>query len=246
MMAWVAANQALLIGLVWMVVLGPAVGNYACSVVYRLPRGRTPFERHPFCGHCNADLQPRDLFPILSWFSTKGRCRYCRGPIPSIYTVIELACGAIFIGYFLKFGISEVFLLSAVYGVFVIILAAIQWQQGWVSSSVFAYALTAIALLRTLQEGTIYGWAGSAFVMMVLALTWQKFITSAMKKPFLPFETPWIWWMVLLAAWLQPSQWPLLLVPALLLVLFRGASAPVRPWVIVPFTAVALALPAMV
>ena len=58
MLAWVAAHQFLLIGIVCMVVIGPAVGNYACSVVYRLPRGKTPFERHPFCGHCNADLKP--------------------------------------------------------------------------------------------------------------------------------------------------------------------------------------------
>ncbi|MFZ8393333.1 prepilin peptidase, partial [Staphylococcus aureus] len=77
-----------------MLVLGPAVGNYACSVVFRLPRGQTPFERHPFCGHCNADLKPVDLFPILSWLSTRGRCRYCGGEIPALYTVVELICGA--------------------------------------------------------------------------------------------------------------------------------------------------------
>jgi len=242
-MDWIATHQALLIGLVWMVVLGPAVGNYACSVVYRLPRGLTPFQRHPFCGHCDTELAPRDLFPILSWCSTQGKCRYCRGPIPAIYTVIEAACGIVFVGYFLQFGISEGFILTASYGVFVIILAAIQWQQGWVSSSVFVYALTCIALMRTLAEGTIYGWAGSAFCMLVLALVWQRVATWVSKKPFAPLDTPWIWWMVLMAAWLSSAQWTLLIVPAVLLVLFRLASPWARPWIMVPMTAVALCLP---
>lgn len=63
MLAWIAANHFMLCGIILMLAIGPAVGNYACSVVYRLPRGKTPFERHPYCGHCNADLKPIDLFP---------------------------------------------------------------------------------------------------------------------------------------------------------------------------------------
>jgi leader peptidase (prepilin peptidase) / N-methyltransferase len=80
MLAFVAAHEFIIIGIIWMLVLGPAVGNYACSVVYRLPRGKTPFERHPYCGHCNADLKPIDLFPIWSWLSTKGKCRFGARP----------------------------------------------------------------------------------------------------------------------------------------------------------------------
>ena len=124
-LAWVAAHQFILAGVVWMLVLGSAVGNYACSVVYRLPRGKTPFERHPYCGHCNADLKPVDLFPIISWLKTGGKCRYCGGEVPAVYTVIEIVCAAVLVTYFLRFSISEPFLLYSGYGVFVVILAAI-------------------------------------------------------------------------------------------------------------------------
>jgi prepilin signal peptidase PulO-like enzyme (type II secretory pathway) len=244
-MAWIAAHQALLIGLVFMAVLGPAVGNYACSVVFRLPRGQTPFERHPYCGSCGANLQPRDLFPILSWLSTRGRCRYCAMPVPGIYTLIELGCGVVFVVYFLRFGMGEAFLLSAAYGVFVITLAAIQWQQGWIAASVYGYAFTALALLRSLQEGTIYGWAGSAFCMLVLAVAAQRLHGWLNRLPTRPFDAPWIWWMVLMAAWLSPGQWPMLGIPAVLLLLFRFADPAVRAYALLPITALALALPAM-
>ena len=246
MLAWVAAHQAMLIGIILLAVVGPAVGNYACSVVYRLPRAKTPFERHPFCGHCNADLKPIDLFPILSWLSTRGRCRYCSGPVPGIYTLIELACGASFIAYFLWFGISETFLLTASYAVFVVILAAIQWQQGWISASVLGYALTCVALLRTVQDGSIYGWVQGAVVMLVLCLAWQRVVCLLTRAAFLPLNAAWIWWMVLLGALVPMPQWALLLTPLLVLAVFRLARPSARSYVLFPITAMALYLPGLI
>lgn len=190
-------DPATLIGLIWMIVLGPAVGNYMCSVVYRLPRGRTPFEQHPYCGQCNADLQPSDLFPILSWLSTRGKCRYCEGAIPGIYTIIELACLAVFVSYFLVFGMGELFLLYTAYAVFVITLAAIEWQQGWLSSSIYGYALVCAGLARTVAEGTIYGWVKSFVVVLVACLLFTRLIKGKQLKLF---EETWIWWLALIAA----------------------------------------------
>ena len=206
-MQWLITHEFMLIGLVFMLVLGPAVGNYACSVVYRLPRGKTPFERHPFCGNCNVSLKPIDLFPIISWVMTRGKCRYCGDWIPGIYTVIEIACGILFIAYFLHFGISEKFLLYTSYGVFVVILAAIHWQQGWISSSIFGYAVTMIVIARTLTEHTIYGALQSGFVMLMVMLILMRLGD----KHSSPFEKPWIWWFVLMGTLLPIEQWVYLL-----------------------------------
>lgn len=208
MLEWIATHEFTLIGVIFMLVIGPAVGNYACSVVYRLPRGKTPFERHPYCGHCNADLKPIDLFPILSWLMTKGKCRYCSGEIPAIYTIIELVCGIVFTAYFLKFGISESFLLYSAFATFVVILAAIQWQQGWVAATIYSYAIGIVALLRTLHEHTIYGFVQSTFIMLTLALLIARFTgIKKIRKKFQPFEVPWIWWLVLLGALVPMPQW---------------------------------------
>ncbi|MFZ4126061.1 MAG: prepilin peptidase [Rickettsiales bacterium] len=198
-MQFLIEHQTTIIGIIWMMVLGPAVGNYACSVVYRLPLGKTPFERHPYCGHCNADLKPIDLFPIISFFLTRGKCRYCAGKIPSIYTVIELACLALFITNFLIFGISETFLLYTIAGVFAIILAAIQYQQGWLSASIYSYVFIALALERTRVEGTIYSWVEVSFITLVLCLIIERARSFALRRAFKPFEVNWIWWVILAA-----------------------------------------------
>lgn len=219
-----------LIGLIWMVVLGPAVGNYLCSVVYRLPLGRTPFERHPYCGHCNADLKPKDLFPILSWLSTKGRCRYCSGPIPAIYMVIEVACMVWFVATFLTFGVGEEFLLVTAFGTFVIALAAIEWREGWLSSSLYGYAFMLAALYSTLLEGGIFGWISSFITIMVAALALLWVVSKLRRVPLKPFEANWIWWLGLLAVMVPlPMQAAAVLLLLSLPLAFRPTrfSAPV-------------------
>ena len=232
-MEWLVAHQITVIGIIWMVVLGTAVGNYACSVVYRLPLGKTPFERHPYCGSCNADLKPVDLFPILSWLSTRGKCRYCAAKVPAIYTVIELVCGALFVANFLQFGISESFLLLTSYGVFVVILAAIHWQHGWISQSIFTYAMLCIALTRTLHEGTIYGWVHGGFLMLMLAIALMRLAGNKTS----PFEKSWVWWFVLMGTLVPMTQW-LLVTPIFVIKLLIPKSSRV-----IVYAAGALALP---
>ena len=198
-MEFLITHQATIIGIIWMMVLGPAVGNYACSVVYRLPRGQTPFERHPYCGECNANLKPIDLFPIISYCLTRGKCRYCGCKIPSVYTMIEVACLALFISNFLLFGISESFLLYTIAGVFAIILAVIQFQQGWLSITVYTYVFSALALERTRVDGTIYNWFEAAFIVLIIALVLEKLTCVITRRAYKPFEANWIWWVVLAA-----------------------------------------------
>lgn len=242
-MPWLIAHEATVIGLIWMLVLGPAVGNYACSVIYRLPIGKTPFERHPFCGHCNANLKPRDLFPILSWLSTGGKCRYCRGKIPGLYTVVEIACGILFALNFLHFGMGEPFLLYTAYGVFVIILAGIQWQQGWIAESIFTYALVCVALARTLTDSSINGWVHGGFIMLVATVALHRLVSRPSRGAFKPFAAPWIWWLVLMGTLVPTSRWALLSVPAFLLLAFALLPRRYRPLAVIPVAACALYLP---
>lgn len=199
MLAFIAEYQATIIGLIWMIVLGPAVGNYACSVVYRLPKGQTPFERHPYCGSCNTSLKPIDLFPILSFCLTRGKCRYCSAPIPSIYTAIEVACLVLFVANFLLCGMGEQFLLLTAAGVFAIILAAIQWQQGWLSVSVYCYTLTCLLVESVRVEDSIFPFVHTLIVSAVGLLVIERLRSAMLRKPFAPFAANWLWWGVLLA-----------------------------------------------
>ena len=48
------------------------------------------------CPNCHHQLAPRDLIPIFSWLSLKGKCRYCKKPISVQYPLVELAGGLVF------------------------------------------------------------------------------------------------------------------------------------------------------
>lgn len=191
--------QELAIGVVCMVVLGPAVGNYATSVVYRLPRGQSPFEKHPYCGGCNTFLKPEDLFPIWSYLLLRGRCRYCAMTIPSVYTWVEVACGVLFVGNYLLFGISELFILSTVLGVFWITLAALEHQQQRVFWLPLMVMCSAVLLLRAVQDGSVYpAFLSASVALMVAAGIWRLAVGRVHDNvPAIPM---WVWMAMVLAA----------------------------------------------
>lgn len=178
-------------GLIFMIVLGPAVGNYACSVVYRLPRGQTPFEKKPYCGHCGAMLQPRDLFPLISFLLTRGKCRFCGDPIRVSYFVIELLCLLVFVSNFLLFGFSEDFILLSALAVFLIILVFIDYHEGFLSNYVMTVAIFIAGIYRVRDDATFYLWFQHGFMwLFAAACLWQALRRG---KGVLGEVPHWVW-----------------------------------------------------
>lgn len=48
------------------------------------------------CPHCKHELAAKDLVPVLSWLSLRGKCRYCKVSISKQYPVVELLTGILF------------------------------------------------------------------------------------------------------------------------------------------------------
>jgi leader peptidase (prepilin peptidase)/N-methyltransferase len=78
----------------WSIVFGLAfgavVGSFLNVLIYRLPRGLSIAFPPSHCPHCQHALGVRDLVPMLSFLVQRGRCRYCRAPIPVRYFIVEL------------------------------------------------------------------------------------------------------------------------------------------------------------
>ena len=49
------------------------------------------------CPNCYNSLAAKDLVPVLSWLSLKGRCRYCNKSISWQYPAVELITSLIFL-----------------------------------------------------------------------------------------------------------------------------------------------------
>lgn len=55
------------------------------------------------CLSCGHTLAWYDLIPLVSWLSTKGRCRYCKKPIGKFEPLMELGTTAVFVIFTIHF-----------------------------------------------------------------------------------------------------------------------------------------------
>ena len=60
------------------------------------------------CLDCGHTLEWYDLVPILSWVSTKGRCRYCKEPIGYFEPLIEIGTALLFVGIVSMFAMDGI------------------------------------------------------------------------------------------------------------------------------------------
>jgi prepilin signal peptidase PulO-like enzyme (type II secretory pathway) len=78
--------------LVWRVHEQSKKGAKASKINISIRTGRS------MCPNCHHLLHARDLIPVLSWLSLKGKCRYCHKPISAQYPLVELATALLFVG----------------------------------------------------------------------------------------------------------------------------------------------------
>lgn len=165
----------ILASLIWTCVLGLAVGNYATSFVYRMPKQESPFTKHPYCGGCGTMLQVKDLFPAVSWLMLKGRCRYCAMEIPSVYFWTEIFCAIIFMIGVLSMGFSESYILVIIAGTCVVTLWGLEFRVQKIFNSLLVLIAAIGFSYRILQDGTIYPSMYGIFWGAALPMFWWRF-----------------------------------------------------------------------
>ncbi|WP_261133095.1 A24 family peptidase [Bacillus sp. Marseille-Q3570] len=87
-------------------VLGLVFGSFFNVVGLRVPKKESIVLPGSHCTKCQKPLKPIDLIPVLSYFFTSGKCRYCKTRISIIYPIIELVTGILFVFSFHNFGWS--------------------------------------------------------------------------------------------------------------------------------------------
>ncbi|HRN96581.1 MAG TPA: prepilin peptidase [Candidatus Levybacteria bacterium] len=85
-------NQYLLL-----LIIGSILGSFVNVLIDRLPSGKYFSRNRSFCESCKKTLKWYDLFPILSYIFLKGKCRYCKKPIPYRLPIVELLTGIGFV-----------------------------------------------------------------------------------------------------------------------------------------------------
>ncbi|MFZ1249564.1 MAG: prepilin peptidase [Candidatus Saccharimonadales bacterium] len=140
------------------------------------------------CPQCHHVLAPRDLIPIFSWLTLRGRCRYCAKAISVQYPLIELLTGFLFTLLYSVWpmSFSGVHLVHFTYGlVYVVFFVALAlYDMKWfLLPNKLVYPLTAVAasevLVVALWSHTLVAlWNPSAGAVLVFGLFWVLYQVS--------------------------------------------------------------------
>ena len=88
--------------LLFIFILGLAVGSFLNVVIDRLPNNRSIMGRS-HCDYCKKTLKPSNLIPVISYLLQRGRCESCSKKLSLQYPIVEMATGLLFIFTWLQF-----------------------------------------------------------------------------------------------------------------------------------------------
>lgn len=92
-------------------IVGLLFGSFGSVILHRLgeeitwKKIRSALVGRSHCPHCQRTLARYDLFPLVSWLSTLGKCRYCHTTISKRYPLLELWSGLVFIGIYYRWSL---------------------------------------------------------------------------------------------------------------------------------------------
>ncbi|MBI3956437.1 MAG: prepilin peptidase [Candidatus Kerfeldbacteria bacterium] len=127
--------------------LGLALGSFLNAFIWRFVRREKITGRHSMCVHCKHRLAAADLVPIASFVLLRGRCRYCRKPIPWHYPVVELATALVLLLPLAVFGLTLAYLCVAVFSLFLELLFLLDLRYSILPDSVTVLALLTGAIV---------------------------------------------------------------------------------------------------
>lgn len=128
-------------------IFGASLGSFLNVLADRLPHNKSIMGRS-MCDYCGKKIAWFDLFPIISFFLLKGRCRYCHKKLSFQYPTVEITTGVSFMLIFLFAHFNNYVELVAFLGIFssllVIFISDVKYH---LISDYLLISLTAFSLL---------------------------------------------------------------------------------------------------
>ncbi len=106
---------------------GIVIGSFVNVCILRLPKGESliPGSHCVSCGH---RLAWYDLFPLFSYLSLKGRCRYCGAKISCQYPIVEALNGVLYVIVFMANGIRLQSVIYCLMASALLVISVVDWR----------------------------------------------------------------------------------------------------------------------
>ena len=105
--------------------IGSFIGSFLGVIVERTFKNKSYIKGRSYCDFCQHKLNWYDLIPVLSFIFLKGKCRYCRTPLPLFYPAIEITTGLAFAMVYMTTISNEFLNLNPVSLIFNLVIASI-------------------------------------------------------------------------------------------------------------------------
>lgn len=129
--------------------VGLIIGSFLNVCVFRIPAGQSINYPPSHCSSCDHRLSWKDLVPVVSYASLRGRCRYCGEKISIQYPLIEITTGFLFAWTVSVLGITPHAVLTLVIFSCLLVVAVIDIRTMEISISM-VYTLIIIAVIHML------------------------------------------------------------------------------------------------
>jgi len=165
-------------GIIFSAALGAIFGSYATLFAYRLPLGESCFGRYfgpkSRCPKCDSIIKTRDLIPLLNWVFTLGKCRTCKSVIPRTHFFVEVTTTALFVLCYLKFSLSQEFLIYSMISVGCVILLATDFTHKVFPQQVLNFVLMIGLANRVLADQNVIDATFSAAIGIGFAVIFYQ------------------------------------------------------------------------
>ncbi len=84
--------------LVLALLTGLALGSFLNVCIVRWPADESVVRPPSRCPRCGREVRWYENVPVLSWLALRGRCAGCALPISSLYPLVELTVGLLWLG----------------------------------------------------------------------------------------------------------------------------------------------------
>lgn len=112
---------ATLIG-IFVFLFGLIIGSFLNVCILRIPSGKSIVKPASACPKCGAPIRSYDNIPVLSYLLLGGKCRSCKKKVSSLYPLVELLTGLLFIACYRAFGLTPEALKWAVFSGIMVVL----------------------------------------------------------------------------------------------------------------------------
>ena len=152
--------------------LGMAMGSCITLAVYRLGNNLPWIGEYTQCSNCKTRLQLIDFVPIISFFISKGKCRYCGFVYENryLYFIVEVMATVFSLWTFFLYQYTDALFIAYTAALALIVLVAIEYQYQKLPGKIMAILFSTGLIWQYIHHHDIYDAILSWFFSFMIAV----------------------------------------------------------------------------